>query len=59
MGEECSMCSACDATLTGRPGFVICVDGEPVLLNDYPTTGGPWAPVFNPNGTVAWFNTGA
>ncbi len=49
------MCSVCAGSLV-KNGVVICVDGNPILANDYPTTGGPWMPGFLPNGTLVWVN---
>lgn len=52
-GCECNPC------LVGHDGFVFCWDGEIRVLDDFPSTGGPWAPAVQPNGQVVWLNAAA
>lgn len=40
-------------------GFVFRYDGNIIILDDYPQTGGPWCPAVYPNGQTTWFNAGA
>ncbi len=56
--EECGLCSLVAQTLTGRPGFLMAIDGNAVLLNDYPSTGGPWLLAFTNQGVPTWINGG-
>lgn len=54
--EPCDMCLVCQQSLT-RDGIPVCQQGEVVLANDYPTTGGPWMIAFNANGSGwTWVN---
>lgn len=55
--SSCDCCEVCAGSLI-RNGDPTCVDGNCVLANDYPTSGGPWARVFYPNGTYTWYNVG-
>lgn len=55
--EACLMCDICEMSLQ-QDGLVVCIDGQPALANDYPTTGGPWAPVFQGGSGPGWFNVG-
>lgn len=55
---DCGLCTIVNQTQNGKPGFMFAIDGEPVLLNDYPDQGGPWSPAIYPNGNVVWVNQG-
>lgn len=57
--RDCGICEVGAMTgFGGKPGVVIFVNGDPVLYNDYPNQGGPWALAFDGNGTPVWVNQG-
>lgn len=48
----------CGGCVVGHDGLKYCWDGQWVTLDDFPKTGGPWIPAFQPNGQVVWINGG-
>ena len=54
LGDNIDPCAG-----TNKPGFLVCINGQTDIINDYPATGGPWGPVIQigPNGPLfTWKN---
>lgn len=51
---QATACACADCS--GGDGLKYCYDGNVITLTDFPQTGGPWIPVFYPNGQHDWVN---